>query len=405
MGRRAFAFSPFFVQPSKMTLNKAHTPGKMKNALFAAVFCAAVLAVQNSCSHGDEFSISGEMKGCEGKKLILVREGLNGAEVTDSAEVNKKGKFILRGKRPASPEIYTLRNGSHLFFFPVDSTEKIVISTADTSLTQVEVSGSEKAVDMQKWREFALETNKALRTVVDSVAKSGTWQRGRLNEQMYGIIKNYKDTAAAYISRHSESIVSYYLLFKKLAYDINPFDVNAAEDYRSFAIVANKWNKLYPDAGRTIHIRKMMESVKESRQRLQMVAQANSSGKAGFINLSYPDRDGKMHNLSDLKGKYILLQFCYLSQLSAQVKEDFRKVYRELNPRGLEIYMVTFDKDFNRWAELTLDFPFTVVRDINETSAATYNFSLLPTNYLIDPEGNIVGRDLTMKQLMARMAK
>lgn len=364
---------------------------------FKHLFSAACVSclVLSSCVDNDHFSVSGKIGGADGKTVYLVREGADFVEVCDSAKLSEAGAYKLKGLRPVAPEFYSLRLDSASVWIAVDSTEKITLDAAN-NFTECTVSGSENCEQMLLWQKAIRQMNDTLNKVVAEKNIS----RDSVNHLMLNLVSSYKDTAKSYIRKHVGSPVAYYLLFKKVSLGVEPFVPLDNVDYNSFAVVANWWNKHYPNAPRTEFIKNVVNEARRIKN-AERVQQLSEKSSTGFIDLTYPDHKNRMMSLSELKGKNVLLQFCYLALISEEVDKALRLIHERYKAKGFEIYMVTFDKNRAVWREKAAKYPWIIVLDQNQSSALTYNFREVPTNYFIDKSGNIVGRDISIDELIA----
>lgn len=354
---------------------------------------AASALLLASCSKSNNFEVSGTINDAKDAKIYLVREGLDSIVVCDSAKVSATGRFSLESRRPLGPELYSLRLDSASLLLAVDSTEHITVN-ADKKLKDCEILGSEHSAQLYKWQ-------KTTAQIADSVARVlvSTTNRETVNEQVFGLIKTYKDSASAAIRKDPASVVSYYLLFKPVVLGIQPFDVFAKEDFHDFAIVANMWNKENPNTPRAGYLKTLMEDMHRVRGAETFKKTTEGMARAGFVDLSFPNANRQNVSLSSLKGKNILLEFCYLAQMSDEANSALKKLHDQYKQKGFEIYMVTFDRNYEVWQKQAASLPWVVVLDVNESSAVTYNFKRVPTNYFIDKAGNIVGRDVTLSEV------
>jgi peroxiredoxin len=119
----------------------------------------------------------------------------------------------------------------------------------------------------------------------------------------------------------------------------------------------------------------------------------------GLLDLSIADRDGKVVDLSSLKGKVTLL-FFWASSSNESIKAllQLQPIYEKYHQKGFEVYAVSLDNNKINWMN-AIDFnEFSWINVLELSSpesraALLYNIVSLPTNYLITREGDIVARN------------
>lgn len=121
------------------------------------------------------------------------------------------------------------------------------------------------------------------------------------------------------------------------------------------------------------------------------------------------DINEKPVSLKDFKGKYVLLDFwASWCEPCRRENPNLVEVYKEYHDKGLEIISVSLDDDKNAWKEAVIkdNLPWTQLSDLKgeqNEAAKLYNVTALPYNYLINPDGVMIGRLLKKDRLRNKL--
>jgi peroxiredoxin len=139
----------------------------------------------------------------------------------------------------------------------------------------------------------------------------------------------------------------------------------------------------------------------------------NKEPKIGeqFVDFEMSDPKGKSKKLSDLKGKTILLEF-WASWCGPCRQENptLVKTYKKFHQKGFEIFAVSLDEEKDSWLQaiekdsLIWGHVSDLKGNDNEASLI-YGINGIPDNFLIDQNGEILGRNLRGNELNEKLAE
>jgi thiol-disulfide isomerase/thioredoxin len=117
-------------------------------------------------------------------------------------------------------------------------------------------------------------------------------------------------------------------------------------------------------------------------------------------------KDGRSVKLSDLRGKYVLLQFwgSWCGPCRAE-NPGIVQLYQKYRPQGFEVFSIGIEQNENAWGKAIerdgMIWPWhsADLQRFDSKIARLYNIRAIPATFLLDPEGTILGVNLTPSEI------
>lgn len=332
----------------------------------------------------DHVNIAGQIDGAAGKMIHLRHETPAGTQPVDSVRATKDGTFTFHLDHPRYPEFYRLTVDAHDIVIALDSTTEIIHIKADKdALIDARIEGSAASADIQRLRRSAYTLQALAREGNPAAVDSALAQHKTIARH---IILSGTGTPAAYYAIH-QTINGMYI-----------FHPGDKTDLPYWTAVATAYDIRYPRWTGTEELKTTVLAAQRDLRTRRLIDEGITvdADIVGAIDLNLPDRSGERTRLSSLQGKVVLLDFsAYGMETSTAHTLFLRELYDEYHARGLEIYQVSSDADKLLWLEHSRQVPWISVRDDNapqSMSVIWYNVRQLPTFFVIDRNGDIVGR-------------
>lgn len=367
----------------------------MKKALYFLI----VPFIMLSCGKKTNFTLSGQLDGGAGKTIYLSKLLISNQLPSDSVKLDKEGKFEFKGNT-SSPSFYLLKlSKSNFVTLLVDSAENAYIKGSYKNfIRDYTVKGSIGSANLRDLnnRFFTAKTQTdSLRKLYD-LHKNDPLFGAKIEEwdAYHNVLKtDHSNYVTSFVKRNPFSLSSVYALYQK--WDENDYVVN---DLQTMKTAASALFSVYPKNEQVIALyNNTLQYIKQERSKnLSTILQENSVNSPNII---LPDADGRERSLWSLHGKYVLLHFWSAKDRSSRiVNQVLSEIYNKYKNRGFEIFMVSIDDDRVAWMDAIAEDNLSCINvgDMKGSFQAVTNYNVkeLPFNYLLDKEGNIIGKNL-----------
>jgi len=366
------------------------------------IFLAFAVLFFLSCKHetSKQFEISGQIKNSNGKMVYLQETPLGSGEriIADSSIIGKDGSYTLKSKATEESLFSLFFKGEiYPFAYVVNDVSKIVVNADAQSQNDYEVRGSDASKSLKefsvkasgKWSELY-----NLGHEIDSLRKSGVADTSSrvisINDQGTAQLNDLKSYVSGFIKTSNDPITSAWALSTNS-------QVFSMDDYQA---LLNGIVSKFPAHKGVAKIKEMNDrQLTLSKQKSQEIDEPEWMNKQA-PELSLPDVNGKTITLSSFKGKFVLVDFWASWCLPCRRENpNVVQAYNKYKDKNFTILGVSLDKEKEDWvgAIQSDKLLWTQVSDLQEWKSAavsTFNFSGIPFNVLVDPEGKIIAQSL-----------
>jgi len=334
-----------------------------------------------------EFIISGKV------------EGVADGEVKISSTMDKsvlamgtiKDGIVLIKGAVAEPALYWISFGKeqeqHIFL----ENKPIKISGTKKDLKNIKVEGSASHKDFEQFRNTFNPLFAELNALSAQLQKENNpKKRETLKLEYDSVARKASNEIAKFISSKKSSYVSPFLLFvtAQLSDDI--------------LLLEERYNILN-------------ENIRNSSigKGLQQYIEYNKVGALGTpaVEFSQNNTEGKPVALSSFKGKYVLVDFWASWCRPCRIENpNVVKAFHKFRNKNFTVLGISLDQEKEAWLKaIEKDkLSWTHVSDLQYWSnsvAQLYRVSSIPQNFLIDPNGKIIAKNLSGEELQTKLCE
>ena len=375
----------------------------MKN-LWLKILAVAVVATAVVGCRNNDVEISGRFVGLNSKMVYLEEMTVTGQHIVDSIALDNNGGYRFKIENVgATPSLYNVVYSSERIPLLVSRGEKIELSSMGSALLNYTVRGSKESELLRKFNKEFISGQLELNKTILNYHSADEATRKQLARSYNTIYHDIKRKQISFIIENKESLASVYALYQRLPGE--QYLSSADSDLIYYRTVADAVTENYPTSP---FLLTLSNDIARMEARISLM---NSIESRTYPELKGVDMYGNEVALSSLEGKVILVDF-WSAELgnSNAFNAELKEIYEEYKSKGFEVYQVSADTSKATWITAVQEqrLPWVSVCDFGGEASPmlrAYNVRKLPSNFLIDSKGEIVGKDLYSKALERKLAK
>lgn len=385
----------------------------------ALLLSAVVLMASCKNLADNEYEVTGNVDPTwEGRSVILEKQSPMGLMPVDTAKI-KDAKFIFKDTISA-PELYLISVEG----VPMQKIDFILEPGSIDIAVDKDTLGksvSDGTYNNEKYQDFKMLSLKHYKKIQkldkvslakrdEAVKTNDTVTLNKITKEKKAIIKDMEADMVTFIKDNPKA----YINLNALGY-VNQMGFKKPEEVKALFDGFDESLKKTPEGKRIAEYFKMLDEQKKATPAVppqpEPEAAKQPAPKVGDAAPAFtaPAPDGKELALKQSLGKVTIVDFwaSWCKPCRAE-NPNVVALYKQYHAKGLNIIGVSLDKDGDAWKKAIADdkLSWNHVSHLeywNEPIAKQYGVEQIPTMYVLDANGKIVGKDLRGAELEAKV--
>tara|TARA_R110002050_G_scaffold200591_1_gene335586 strand:+ start:139291 stop:140421 length:1131 start_codon:yes stop_codon:yes gene_type:complete len=339
-----------------------------------------------------ESSISGYFDNIPGASITLAKQTPEGIIPIDTVTVAENGYFLFSTEM-GDISVYRIMTGSNDYLtVAVEKGDHVVLEADGNNLYDNYYVGESFESELIK---IVVDETMQLAKVSDSVQTEIKHQQAAKNskalydsfEFQKAMYANYHDFSVNFINQYPGSIAAYFVAI----------GLQMDEDPESYKLVLEHLSKEHPK----------FNFLPTLQDKVGIMLLATVGSIAPELNFESPK--GEMISLSSLRGQYVLVDFwaswCKPCRMENPHVLD---LYNKYKSKGFEIYGYSLDEKHENWVNAIEEDGINWIHTSDllgwqAEGSLTYGVQSIPATFLINPEGEIIARNLSRMELETKL--
>lgn len=368
---------------------------KLSLYLSIALMCVACLPTSKE-ENTFEYKFNGSIEGLKNTQLFLKRISMTDADDIDTAMIDENGKFTFDGSITDPAICVVVADNKHYWYAYVG--EGIFDMNINYMASSIDVKdkGETKALnDMVKKQFDLMNMQKQIQYQFMGAQRSG-------NEAQFKALSDSASKAVQDNIKYLESFMDEHDSPLGLAaYRYLPIETERAVIDKHLEEDKKKYGDHY-------YMKSYVKFVEDFDKMMINKSKLVLGGEAPDITMKDPA--GNDRSLYDLRGKVVLLDF-WASWCGPcrRANPAVVQVYQEFKDKGFDVFSVSLDNKQEAWIQAIQKDQLTWPNHVSQLKGwqseicRDYAIRAVPTTYLIDKEGKILGINLEPQELSVKL--